>query len=103
MITRRKLKMINHYIIVKWNNLLENKDSIVEEVKRIFDKTLSIDGVHKVEVLKNVINRENRFDLMIKIEMEKEALDLYDKSEPHKEWKEKFNKFILSKTIFDSE
>ena len=41
--------------------------------------------------------------LGIEITMEKEALDAYDASEPHHEWKKNYAALIEKKTIFDSE
>jgi hypothetical protein len=38
---------------------------------------------------------------MIEIEMDPEALPLYDKSAPHKEWKERYGGLLAAKTIFD--
>jgi len=40
---------------------------------------------------------------MIKMDLSKNALKEFDNSEIHKEWKEKFGKYITSKTIFDCE
>lgn len=45
----------------------------------------------------------NRYDLMIKMDLSKNALREFDDGEIHKEWKEKFRKYITSKTIFDCE
>lgn len=98
--TRHKMK---HYILVKWNSKFRENEQNMQEIRDIFSKTLNIEGVHKVEIIKNVINRENRYDLLIRLDMNKESLTLYDISEPHKEWKEKFSSFIDSKAIFDSE
>ena len=47
------------------------------------------------------MNLPNRYDLMIKMELSPRALNEFDNSDIHKEWKEKFGKYIMSKTIFD--
>lgn len=94
---------MKHYIIVKWNSSVTDKDSIVNDVKNIFDKLVLIDGIHKVEFIQNVVDRSNRYDLMIRIDMDKNALEKYDASTPHNEWKNKYAKYVEFKAIFDSE
>ena len=42
-------------------------------------------------------------DLMIEMEMDPEALPVYDASATHQEWKAKYGDAIQSKTIFDYE
>ena len=82
---------------------MNDKMTVVNEVKKIFDKLLTIKGIENVQLHTNVIDRSNRFDLMIIIEMDKAVLETYDKSEPHHEWKEKYGKFVENKAIFDYE
>ena len=94
---------MKHCILVKWNALVEDKKQIVGGVKTIFVKLLSINGIHDVKIHENVIDRANRYDLLICIEMDKEVLPVYDESEPHHEWKEKYGKFVENKAIFDFE
>ena len=94
---------MKHCILVKWNTLVEDKKQIVNEVKDVFDKLLSINGIHDVKIHKNIVERANRYDLMICIEMDKDILPLYDESAPHHEWKEKYGKFVENKVIFDFE
>lgn len=93
---------MKHHIIVKWNNLVENKKTIIPGIKEIFEKTLELQGIHKVELIENIIDRPNRYDLMIRITMDENILETYDKSLPHHEWKTKYSKYIESKAIFDS-
>ncbi len=73
------------------------------KIKELFERTLSIDGIHSVSVKPNVIDRPNRYDLMIIIEMEKSALEAYDSSEPHKLWKKEYGDMLSTKAIFDSD
>ena len=95
--------IMKHCILVKWNSLVENKSQIVKEVRKLFLKLLTVDGIHDVKLHENVTDRANRYDLMICIEMDKEVLSIYDESEPHHEWKEKYGKFVEKKAIFDYE
>ena len=91
---------MKHYIIVKFKQGFDYKSSI-GDITDIFKKTLSIDGINTVSVRSSNSERENRYDLMILITMEKSALPLYDKSNPHLLWKEKYGEFIEKKAIFD--
>lgn len=92
---------MQHHIIVKWNSKVEDKRALCPEIEALFQKTLAIPGVHKVEVIPNIIDRPNRYDLMIRMTMEEEALPAYDASPWHAEWKERYGSFMESKAIFD--
>ncbi len=91
---------VKHYIIAKWNEGV-NKQAMLAPVKEIFDRTLEIPGIRAVRVIPCCVDRPNRYDLMIEIEMDPEALPAYDASQPHKEWKERFGSLLFAKTIFD--
>lgn len=94
---------MKHCILVKWNGLIKDKHDIAKEVKNIFDQLLDIDGIHGVSYRENCIDRANRYDLLICIDLDKEVLPVYDESNPHHEWKEKYGKFVENKAIFDFE
>ncbi len=94
---------MKHHIIVKWNDKVEDKAALIPDIKELFDKTLTIEGIHKVELIPNVIERPNRYDLMIAITMEESALTTYDDSVYHKDWKAQYGSLIETKCIFDSE
>ena len=49
------------------------------------------------------INRPNRYDLMIVLDMDPEALPAYDVSEPHIRWKTEYGSVVETKAIFDCE
>jgi len=94
---------MKHCILVKWNSLVINKEEILIKVKAVFDKLNGFDGVKNVSYFQNIIDRPNRYDLMICIEMDKSFLEIYDSSQPHLEWKQNFGKFVENKAIFDYE
>lgn len=75
----------------------------IAPIRALFLETLRIPGIHDVSLYPNIIHRPNRYDLMIVIAMEKEALPAYDASEPHHRWKETYGQYIASKAIFDCE
>lgn len=91
---------MKHYIIVKFKSDFVYTEHI-DDISAIFAKTLDIEGITAVDIKKSNSTRENRYDLMIEIDMEEEALPLYDKSAPHLLWKEKYGGYIAEKTIFD--
>ncbi len=93
---------MRHYIIAKWNEDVD-KQAVLAPVKEIFEKTLEIPGVHAVNVVPCCIDRPNRYDIMIEIDMDPEALPAYDASAPHKAWKEQYGSLLSAKTIFDRE
>lgn len=91
---------MKHYIIVKFR---EGTDFRVLEdpVRRIFEETLAILGIHDVKLCLSNSDRKNRYDLMIIMDMDKEALPAYDVSEPHLRWKSEYGELIAQKAIFD--
>ncbi|MBR3244450.1 MAG: Dabb family protein [Parasporobacterium sp.] len=93
---------MSHYIIVKFKPDVDWKE-LLGEIEELFHKTLLIKGVEKVEVIPSCSERENRYHLMIKLELSAEGLKRYDVSESHVFWKEKYGSLIESKAIFDCE
>lgn len=101
---------MTHYIIVKFNDDINEKrknilfrENIKNDIINIFSKLKTLSGIKEISVSENIIDRDNRFDVMIKIVMDKEVLTKYDESSAHKEWKSTFGKYIKSKVIFDEE
>ena len=93
---------MKHYIIAKFKDRSRTA-SFVAPVKALFEETLQIPGIHAVSVKPCCIDRPNRYDLMIEIDMDREALEAYDACEPHKRWKQEYGDLLEAKTIFDSE
>ena len=91
---------MKHYIIVKFVEGTDVK-ALVGPVKAIYDETLSIPGVHGVDVKLSNSDRANRYDLMIVMDMDKEALPAYDVSAPHLRWKTEYGDRVAKKAIFD--
>ena len=97
---RKGCNAMKHHIIVKF---VEGTDvaALLEPVGAIFARTLEIPGVRGVELKRSCSDRPNRCDLMIVMDMEKEALPAYDGSEPHLQWKREYASRIAQKAIFD--
>ena len=64
---------MKHYIIVKFK---EGTDycALADPVRSIFEETLSIPGIHGVDIRLSNSERANRYDMMIIMDMDKEAL-----------------------------
>ena len=75
----------------------------IDDITLIFNDTLKISGINSVSVKRSNSDRENRYDLMIEIDMEQSSLCVYDDCAAHHLWKEKYGKYIDKKTIFDCE
>ncbi len=93
---------MKHYIIVKFNENVD-KEKLINPIKELFQKAMNINEIVKVDIYESNMDLPNRYDLMIKMDLSKVALNEFDNSEIHKEWKEKFGKYIMNKTIFDCE
>lgn len=99
---RQKEVKMKHFIIVKWNDAAKMK-SQTEAIETLFKKTLVIPGIDAVEIHPSCSDRANRYDLMIEIRMDPDALPVYDDCEPHHLWKEQYGGEIAHKVIFDCE
>jgi hypothetical protein len=93
---------MKHNIIVKFKEDVVVED-ILDDIQKIFDQTLTIEGIDEVRYFTSCIDRPNRYDLCIQLVMEKDALSVYDDCKPHKLWKEKYGPMIEKKAIFDYE
>ena len=96
---------MKHYIIAKFlpEVTREQQEEMLPEIRDLFSHLSWLEGVKNVDVCLNCVERDNRFDLMIEIDMAKESLELYDNCIWHKLWKEKYGRLLAQKTIFDRE
>lgn len=96
---------MKHCILAKFIDGVnaEDKIKLKEEIEEVFAPVMDIEGVYKVEVIENVIDRPNRYDILIRIEMDKEALVIYDGCDAHHTWKDNYGKLLAKKAIFDYE
>lgn len=91
---------MKHHIIIKFNSKAD-KQVLIPEIKKYFDNAYSIEGVKKVEVFTSSMNLRNRFDMMIKIDLTKQALKNFEESKLYETWNDKYSAYISKKTIFD--
>ena len=90
-----------HHILVKWTDDVTDKSALVAEVEALFQGVLDVHGVHSVTVHPNVIDRPNRYDLLIRIDMDEQALPAYDACPTHHHWKDSYGHLVAKKAIFD--
>lgn len=94
---------MKHHILAKFSESVEDKSALLLEIQKLFAAGEEIGGVESYTVIPNCIDRANRYDVMIVVEMQKEALPNWDESKLHRDWKEKFGGFLEKKAIFDCE
>lgn len=92
---------MKHYIIVKFTDAVSDKIQLYAKIEHLFLPAEKIEGIHKVSFYPSVIDRPNRYDFMILLEMDREALSTFDDSSIHREWKAEYAPLLASKTIFD--
>lgn len=93
---------MKHYIIAKYTaEGYAKREELLGRIREIFSAATEIAGVHGAQVLPSCVERDNRFDVMIVLDMDREALPLYDASKMHRRWKEEFGSLLEKKAIFD--
>ncbi len=94
---------MKHDILIKYKPEVsrERKAELIPEIAELFGHTTEIPGIHGVELFPNIVDRENRYDLLIEIDMERDALEAYDSSVWHRRWKEEYGELLAGKAIFD--
>ena len=92
---------MRHHILVKWNEQAPDHDQLRQEIASLFQALLEVPGIHHVDVLPSVIDRPNRYDLLVLITMDKDALPAYDGCAAHHAFKETYTPYMEKKAIFD--
>ena len=95
---------MKHCIIAKYTaEAYARREALLPRIREIFSAAGDIPGVRGAEVFPNCVARDNRYDVLIVLDMERDALPLYDGSAPHLLWKEAFGPLLAQKAIFDFE
>ena len=92
---------MKHHILVKWGAKAPDHEQLRQEIEALFQGVLEVPGIHQVDVIPNVVDRPNRYDLLILLTMDKDALDAYDACAPHHAFKETYTPYMEKKAIFD--
>ena len=93
---------MTHFIIVKFNDTVADRPALCRQIEDLFLPAAKMTGIYKVQLFSSCVDRPNRHDLMIRMEMEPEALAAFDASVIHRTWKERFGRYVLNKAIFDT-
>lgn len=94
---------MKHCILAKYNQRVQDKTAALARIRGIFSVCGEIAGVRGAEVFSCCVDRANRYDVMIVLDMDKDALKGYDESAMHHRWKDEFGELLESKAIFDYE
>ena len=94
---------MKHCILAKWNETVTDKAALLAQVRVLYAAADAIPGVHGVTVHPCCIDRSNRYDLMIVLDMDREALPNWDASDIHHRWKDEYGGLLEKKAIFDYE
>ena len=76
---------------------------LLPRIREIFSVSAEIPGVGGAEVIPNCVDRDNRYDVLIRLDMDADALPRYDVSTMHHRWKDEFGPLLEKKAIFDYE
>ena len=94
---------MKHCILAKWNETVTDKAALLAQVRALYAAADDIPGVRGVTVHPCCIDRPNRYDLMIVLDVDKEALPNWDASGLHHRWKDEYGGLLEKKAIFDYE
>lgn len=95
---------MKHCILAKFTpEAKAQRAALLPRIREIFSAAADIPGVHGAEVIPNCVDRDNRYDVLIRLDMDREALPLYDVSAMHHRWKDEFAPLLEKKAIFDHE
>lgn len=95
---------MKHCILAKYRpEVYPRREALLPRIREIFAPLTDLPGIHRVTAYPNCVARDNRYDVLIVLDMERDALPLYDGSAPHHLWKEEFGPLLAQKAIFDFE
>lgn len=95
---------MKHCILAKYRpEVYPRRAELLPRIREIFAPLTALDDVRSVAVYPNCVARDNRYDVLIVVDMAQDALPLYDASVPHRLWKEEFGPLLAQKAIFDFE
>ena len=94
---------MKHCILVKLIPEVTKKIQIsfMEQLQELFDNCKEIEGIHGVKIFKSTTGRDDSADIMIELDMERGALEAFDKCETNFFWKKEYTRFIDTKLCFD--
>lgn len=94
---------MHHYLLFKLNGKISAENFIVLVSPFFEQMSQEIPGWKSHRFRQNTIERKNNFDLLIQIELSKEALQIYFTHPLHLKMKEAFRNYIEKKAVFDDD
>lgn len=94
---------MKHFILAKFKPGVADKAALLAPIRSLFSAASDIPGVRGAEVYPCCVDRPNRYDVMIVLDMDPAALSLYDESAMHHAWKDQYGDLLEKKAIFDGE
>ena len=88
-------------IMAKFSDRSVLTEELFTALERLFSAAGELPGVKGARLIRNIVDRENRYDLLIEIDMTPEALPVWDGSDIHRRWKAEYGALLQSKAIFD--
>ena len=68
---------MKHCILAKFTpEAKAQRAALLPRIREIFSAAADIPGVHGAEVIPNCVDRDNRYDVLIRLDMDREALPL---------------------------
>ena len=64
---------MKHCIIAKFGDMVADKKETLAQVKALFAAAAPVEGVTGIVIHENCVARDNRYDLMIVVEMARDA------------------------------
>ncbi len=91
---------MKHCILAKFTpEAKAQRAALLPRIREIFSAAADIPGVRGAEVFPNCVARDNRYDVMIVLEMDRDALEEYDRSAMHHRWKDEFGPLLEKKAL----
>lgn len=95
---------MQHYVIFKFNESVKDKNALADKIGNLLKGMAgTVPGVHSVTPHKNCIDMSDRYDMMIIVDMDKDALGAYSNSPIHDNWINNYTQYLESKVIMDYE
>ena len=104
---------MKHCILARFRADAGDWRAYLPEIREIFSAAGDIPGVRvygdfsapcrAAEVFPNCVDRENRYHVLIRLDMDPAALAAYDVSPMHHRWQDRFGPLLEKKAIFDFE
>ena len=95
---------MKHCLLAKYTpEAYARRVELLPRIREIFSVSAEIPGVGGAEVIPNCVDRDNRYDVLIRLDMDADALPRYDVSTMHHRWKDEFGPLLEKKAIFDYE